>query len=160
MLFILVIGMAYFLMQNEVILQVFIDRFTGDNIETGGQRTTLFQDYNNYLIDHPINLLFGTSIQLYKEVTQLYHSTHNGLQQIWLSYGIVGFIIMMYAYVRSLKANYPTKQYMACLPMIITFLFLQTIQVLNPHNGLYPILISFLMMKMIKKEKSNLFLVN
>ena len=152
MLFALGMGLIYYLSHNNNILEIFIDRFTGDEIQTGGQRTTLFADYNNFLVEHPINLLLGTSAQLYKEVTNLFHSTHNGLQQIWLSYGIIGFIIFMYAYIIKLKSYYTKGQYMACLPMIITFLFLQTIQVLNPHYGLYPILVSFFVMKMINRE--------
>ena len=152
MFFACILGVVYYLRQNDAILQVFMDRFTDDNLETGGGRTTLFQEYNDFLLNNPFNLLFGTSALLYKEVTGQFQSTHNGLQQVWLSYGIIGFCIFMFAYVSQIKAYYTKGQYMACMPMLITFLFLQTLQVLNPYYGLYPIIASFLVMRMINME--------
>lgn len=149
------VGLMFcFLSKNDAILNVFIERFTGDDIETGGQRTTLFSLYNAFLLEHPINLLFGTGAQQYKEVTGIFNSTHNGLQQIWLSYGIIGFLIFMLCYIKLLKKFYSQKQYMAFMPMAITFIYLQTIQVLNPHNGLYPIIVSFFMMRIIQRSNN------
>ena len=144
--------LIYYFSSHPFMLDAFIGRFEGDNIETGGQRTVLFAQYNHFLKEHPLNLIFGTSAQLYKEVTGLYHSTHNGLQQIWLSYGVIGFIVIMLAYLKTLKSNYVKKEYMACLPMLIIVFFLQTIQIFNPHNGLYPLIAAFFVMKMIKEK--------
>ena len=152
MLFVLIIGVVFFLSQNGAILQVFEERFLEDDIESAGGRTGIFEDYNNYLFNNPFNLLCGTSALLYKEVTGLSHSTHNGMQQILVSYGIIGFFIFMYAYVSQIKAYYVKRHYMACLPMLITFLFLQTLQVLNPYYGLYPVIASFLVMRLINAE--------
>ena len=148
-----VVGMIYYYFSNNpLMLDAFIGRFEGDNIETGGQRTVLFAEYNKFLREHPLNLFFGTSAQLYKEVTGLYHSTHNGLQQIWLSYGVIGFVVIMFAYLRTLKRHYVKKEYMACLPMLIIVFFLQTIQIFNPHNGMYPLIAAFFVMKMVKEK--------
>lgn len=145
----------YYLSKNPLLLDAFIGRFEGDNIETGGQRTILFAQYNEFLLNHPWNLFFGTSAQLYKEVTGLYHSTHNSLQQIWMSYGIIGFAVIITVYFKALKHNYLKKEYMACMPMLIIVFFLQSIQVLNPHNGMYPIITAFFIMKMIKIKKNS-----
>ena len=151
LLCVIVILGSYYLSKNPLILDAFIGRFEGDEIETGGQRTILFAQYNDYLINHPWNLFLGTSAQLYKEVTGLYHSTHNSLQQIWLSYGIVGFVIIMTIFFKTIKKYYCKKEYMACMPMLIILFFLQSIQVLNPHNGMYPIIAAFFVMKMVKE---------
>ena len=145
----------YFLSKNPLLLDAFIGRFEGDEIETGGQRTILFAQYNEFLLNHPWNLFWGTSAQLYKEVTGLYHSTHNSLQQIWMSYGIIGFLVIITVYFKALKNNYLKKEYMACMPMLIIVFFLQSIQVLNPHNGMYPIIAAFFIMKMIKVKKNS-----
>ena len=145
----------YYLSKNPLLLDAFIGRFEGDNIETGGQRTVLFAQYNEFLLNHPWNLFWGTSAQLYKDVTGLYHSTHNSLQQIWMSYGIIGFLVIITVYFKALKHNYLKKEYMACMPMLMIVFFLQSIQVLNPHNGMYPIIAAFFIMKMIKVKKNS-----
>ena len=145
----------YYLSKNPLLLDAFIGRFEGDNIETGGQRTVLFAQYNEFLLKHPWNLFLGTSAQLYKDVTGLYHSTHNSLQQIWMSYGIIGFVVIITVYFKALKHNYVKKEYMACMPMLMIVFFLQSIQVLNPHNGMYPIIAAFFIMKMIKVKKNS-----
>lgn len=147
----LLIGFYYF-SQNPIMLNAFILRFTSDDMETGGGRSDLFAQYNEFLTNHPWNLLFGTSAQLYKEVTGLYHSTHNSLQQIWLSYGIIGFFFIMIVYIRTFMKYYTKKQYMAYMPMFVMVFFLQTIQVLNPYNGLFPLIAAFYIMKMVKKN--------
>lgn len=152
LLFVIVISGACYFSKYPLLLDAFTGRFEGDQIETGGQRTILFAQYNDFLMKHSWNLLFGTSAQLYKNVTGLYHSTHNSLQQIWLSYGIIGFMVIMAVYLKALINNYTSKEYMACLPMCIIVFFLQSIQILNPHNGLYPVIVAFFIMKMVKRE--------
>lgn len=153
MLCVVVLLGVYYVSKNPVMLDAFISRFTGDNIETGGERTVLFSLYNQFLSDHPINLVFGTSAQLYKEVTGIYHSTHNSLQQIWMSYGILGFILILTCYLIAFKKNWTKNEYMACMPMLIIVFFLQTIQILNPYNGLYPVITAFFIMKMVKQDR-------
>lgn len=142
------LAVIVYLNNNPAILNSFIERFTEDNIETAGERTTLFASYNQFLFEHPMNFFFGTSSQLYKQVTGIYYSTHNALQQIWLSYGIIGFVIFVLAFILVLKNTYKRTQYMAYLPIIIVVLFLQTIQILNPHTGMYPLVAAFMVIKM------------
>lgn len=154
---ILFLVVFYYLRFHPEFLNMFIDRFTGDDIETGGQRTTLFAEYNKYLGDHFESFLFGTGALIYKEVTGVFNSTHNGLQQIWVSYGIIGFLYFSYFYYKVLKQNYTSKHYMAVMPMLAIAFFLQTIQVLNPHNGMYPLIVAFFIMKMVKQESSQIY---
>lgn len=146
---------AWLFANNEAILSVFIDRFTGDNIATGGERTTLFAAYNNFLFENLGNLFWGTSAQLYRQVADITSSTHNSLQQIWLSYGVIGFVIFMLSYWRLIRMNYVRREFLACLPMFVIVLFLQTIQLLNPYNGMYPLIAAFFIMRMIKTDHEN-----
>lgn len=151
---VILVGGFYYFQSHADFLNMFIDRFTGDEIETGGHRTTLFAEYNDFLSEHTGNLIFGTGALIYKEVTNLFHSTHNSLQQVWLSYGILGFVFIMIGYWRALMKNYSRGQYMSVMPMIAVFFFLQTIQVLNPHNGMYPLITAFFVMKMVKQDET------
>lgn len=148
----LIVAGCYYFSENQLILDMFIDRFESDNIETAGNRTELFASYNDFLLSHSWNLFLGTSAQMYKEVTGLYHSTHNSLQQIWLSYGALGFIIFVAAFLCSLKQNFVKHEYIAFMPLLIVAFFLQSIQILNPYNGLYPIIAAFFILKMVKQE--------
>lgn len=149
---IFVFAVIYYLSRNQEVISVFVERFTGENIETGGERTTLFSEYNAFLLNHPVNLFWGTSTQFYKQVTGIFNSTHNALQQIWLCYGISGFILFIIAYVRTLRICYPKGQMMSCLPMLIVFMFLQSLQFLNPQNCMYPMIAAFFFMKMVKAD--------
>ena len=152
----LLVVIGYFVKSNPDFLNMFVDRFTDDTIETGGGRTTLFGKYNDFLIEHWGNLLFGTGALIYKEVTGIFVGTHNGLQQILVSYGVVGFVIFMIAFWKVLCRNYTKGHYMALLPMVAVVFFLQTIQVLNPHYGLYTLLIAFWVMKMVQIDTKGL----
>lgn len=149
---IFVLVVALYLSNNEAIINSFTDRFTGDNIETAGDRTVLFSKFNEFLFQHPVNFLFGTSALMYKEVTGIMHSTHNTLQQIWLSYGFLGFSLFVYVYIIQLKKYYVKGQFISCLPMLMIFIFLQTIQFLNPQNGMYPMIAAFFVMKNVKQQ--------
>ena len=157
MLTLMVVGGIYYFLKNPDFLNMFLDRFSGDEIETGGQRTTLFAEYNKFLGEHVGNMFLGTGALMYKEVARIGHATHNGLQQIWVSYGIFGFIFIVFAYIKALKINYCPKQYMSVMPMIAIFFFLQTIQILNPYNGMYPLIAAFFVMKMVKQDEVSKF---
>lgn len=148
----IVLGIFYFYVSNPEIFDIFIKRFTGDNIETGGDRTRLFAAYNNFMLDHILYFLFGTSVQFYKEVCGIDNSVHNGLQQIFVSYGIIGVFFFMFAYWKTLVSNYTHKQYISIIPMISVLVFLQTLQTLNPIYNLYPIMAAFFVMKMVRQK--------
>lgn len=142
---------VFYFMNNASMINAFVARFTGDNIATAGDRFTLFAEYNRFLFTHPLSLVFGTGAQLYREAAGILHSTHNGLQQICVAYGIIGLLIFMFAYVYLIRRNYVKGQVVACLPMIVVFMFIQTIQFLNPYSAMFPMIIAFMVMKMVKR---------
>ncbi len=147
---ILVIGAIIFVSQNPLILDSFTRRFTQDaaNLATAGNRTVLFQAYNDFLADNPIALIFGTGAVYYGEVTQVSESTHNALQQILVSYGVIGLGIFIFAFFKSVTKYFDRKNLMAMLPLCMTILFVQSIQILNPYFLMCPVIVAFSALKM------------
>ena len=147
---ILVIGVICFLSKNAELLDLFIARFTDDtkNIETAGGRTIIFSKYNEYLADNPISLIAGTGAVYYRNVTQMYESTHNAIQQIVVSYGLLGLGLFLYAFINSAKKYGSKKELVTWLPICMTVLFVQTIQILNPYSLMCPIIVAFFALKL------------
>lgn len=151
---VLSIGVVVFLSQNELILEFFTQRFTEDstNLSTAGGRTIIFKSYNDYLADNPFSLLWGEGAVYYKEASGIASATHNALQQIIVSYGLVGLCIFICAFIRSTKKYFSKKELMAILPLCMMVLFVQTIQILNPYFLMAPIIVAFYALKMGKSQ--------
>lgn len=147
------IGMYYFFTHNgNFVWDLYVDRFSDSTVETGGLRTTLFVDYHNWMFNNEWALIFGTGAETYKEVTLQFNSTHNALQQIFIAYGIPGFLFFMYLLYRSIKKWYVTNEKMALIPMIVISFFLQSGQFLNPSYCMYPFIASLFILKMAKSD--------
>lgn len=151
---VLSIGVVVFLSQDELILEFFTQRFTEDstNLSTAGGRTIIFQEYNAYLADNPLSLIWGEGAVYYKEASGIAYATHNALQQIIVSYGLVGLCIFICAFIRSTKKYVSKKELMAILPLCMMVLFVQTIQILNPYFLMAPIIVAFYALKMGKSH--------
>lgn len=151
---VLCIGVVVFLSQDELILEFFTQRFTEDstNLSTAGGRTIIFQEYNAYLADNPLSLIWGEGAVYYKEASGIAYATHNALQQIIVSYGLVGLCIFICAFIRSTKKYFSKKELMAILPLCMMVLFVQTIQILNPYFLMAPIIVAFYALKMGKSQ--------
>lgn len=151
---VLSIGVVVFLSQDELILEFFTQRFTEDstNLSTAGGRTIIFQEYNAYLADNPLSLIWGEGAVYYKEASGIAYATHNALQQIIVSYGLVGLCIFICAFIRSTKKYFSKKELMAILPLCMMVLFVQTIQILNPYFLMAPIIVAFYALKMGKSQ--------
>lgn len=147
---ILIAGALVFIVQNPLIFDSFVGRFTQDasNLATAGNRTVLFQAYNQFLAENPIALCFGTGAVYYGEVTRVSESVHNALQQILVSYGVLGLGIFIFAFCKSVNKYFNKKNLMALLPLCVTVLFVQSIQILNPYFLMCPIVVAFSALKM------------
>jgi len=102
-------------------------RFEVDDITNG--RTVIFQAYNDFLRDNPRYIPFGAGLNYHIEISQL-RATHNGFQQVLVSWGIVGCLIIAIMMVKLYKnASLSSKlEPMHLLPMVMYLLPMQSIQ--------------------------------
>lgn len=159
LLLVIVAGLVAVVLSNDLLMNMIIDRFTGDseNLATAGDRTTLFKEYNDYLLDHPLVLLLGTGAVYYHDVTQCSNATHNSIQQIVVSYGLLGLLIFIGTFVSICKNVFKGRNFIYWVPLICTIFFLQSIQLLNPFFLMQPLAVIFAILKMSVEEKNNNF---
>lgn len=145
---VLAIGIPY-LQQKTQIFESFALRFEEDSVATGGSRTDIFIQYMEYLKDNPLRLIFGTGATYYREACNLSHSMHNGLQQILVAYGLLGFFPIIVVLVRPIVKFFKQNKFkiIKIIPVIAVVLFIQTIQFLNPCNLVLPYAVAILCMK-------------
>ncbi len=152
-LLIAILGIYFFFTRfGSLAFDSFEYRFDTDNTEMTGKRTLLFYLYNEWLLLNPWAFLTGTGALPYREVTQVYESTHNSLQQIIVAYGIPGLLFFFYLLYLFLRKWRVPKQRMVYVPIIVVCFFLQTVQFLNPYFCAYPFLASLFVIKMKKKD--------
>lgn len=136
------------------VIEMFETRFEGDDIEGGNGRTEIFEDYNNYLANHTDVLVFGSSTINYYQVIKPRINMHNGIQQIYVFYGIWGmtlFIFMGFIFYCQFIRKQKIKP-VYYLPFGTAFLFVQTIQFLHPHYCMLPIAIACMAIKLGERK--------
>ena len=151
LIFLLLIGIGiYAFFNNKLIYDSFSRRFTEGDISTAGSRITIFNEYNKVLMNNPFYLIFGVSAVHYKIIiTEIQLATHNGIQQVLVSYGLIGLILFVNITVQAIKRNY-RKNFLICsIPYIVAFFY---VQLLNPYHNLYPFIVSFVAMRLIDDE--------
>ena len=137
----LVVGIYSGLMDE--VLEVFAFRLENDNVESAGGRLPLFKAYNDFVTSNIYYTIFGTGATYYKQVCHLWNSIHNGTQQIFVSFGIIGLITYLFAARIFVKKyiNYSVKNNLILfIPFLSSLIFVQSIQFLNP----YPLMLPFI----------------
>ena len=152
LLFVFIATAGYFLFNNASLVNAYNNRFESVSTDTYGGRTTIFADYNSFLVDHPLYFLFGTGAVYYGRVIQLGISIHNGTQQILVSYGLIGLAFFVFITIRAIKLCYKKGVPVCLIPFIIAFFYVQSGQLLNPSNNLYLFIVSFFIMKLSVEE--------
>ena len=135
----------------DAVYNVFVDRFSSENLETAGQRTDIFGDYNTWMFTHN-RFISGVGMLYYMEITQMEHAIHSGLQQIFVGYGLIGlllFTIVAMVYKRLFIKN--TSWYIL-LPFFICFVFDQSIQFLSNPILLFPFVMLAYTLRFEKSE--------
>lgn len=128
-----VIAGLYVMQSNSGIINAWLYRFTGEDIETGGQRLTLFQEYMDVFFSNERFKWIGTGVTQYREITHVYNSMHNSLQQILICLGIPGACIYVLSLLSPVwRLRYEKIKLLYWIPFIGIVLFLQSIQFLNP----------------------------
>ncbi len=119
--------------------EVFIGRFTLDNMDTGGGRTDIFRVYHNIFINNPKFYIGGTGVVHYTEVVGYPLAMHSGFQQLYVCCGMIGIFIFLisalYYKIRFVTKKLPLLFY---IPLITCLIFDQSIQFLNPYYLMFP----------------------
>lgn len=130
-----------------------VSRFEDKNMATAGGRTKLFIAYFDAFLENPRFLLTGTGVLGYKEMTGIYGSIHNALQQLIICLGIPGSIFFLIGLiVPGIKDIKAISNNICILPLLVVCLFLQTIQILNPCQLMLPIAIGFLSLRLGRQK--------
>lgn len=147
-LLIIVFALGTYYIGSLEIIESLQNRFEYDNMSTGGGRTEIFGLYNDYLLNHLDLLFWGTGAVYYgKVISSIPASIHNGFQQIWVSYGLLGFILFLWYGKWLIKKNYDNGGLVSILPLLLSLIFIQTSQFLKPEFNMYPILISIVLLR-------------
>ncbi len=146
LILIVLIAIIYLFAEGGKYFELYINRFTDNTVKTGGARTDIFSEYNGFLLDNPFRFLLGTGSVYYKDVCQLSDASHNSLQQIYVSYGIIGFIAFIIGYMRII-CKFRNITFIYWLPVIACLLFMQSIQFLNPFFLMFPVAASLELLK-------------
>lgn len=145
----LVVTAIYLLWNTALLNDAYVNRIEQGSGEGAGGRVAIFSQYNRYLFDNPVFFLFGTGAVHYHDVIYtIFNATHNGLQQILVSYGIIGFVFFVAITVSAIKKCYVAKLPICLLPFGIALFYVQSGQLLNPSNNLYLFIVAFTAMKL------------
>lgn len=145
---IVVIGLAVIALQFTSLSQAFFERlesrFQEEDLNTAGGRTEIFTEYNDFLNTHPIRIICGTGAVYYKNVCQIAVSTHNGTQQLIVCYGLLGLAFFLFCFFLFYHRYKKGKEIRIrdCVPFFVCFLFLQSIQFINPASLMLPLMVT------------------
>lgn len=137
----------------------FLGRMEDSNMDTAGGRTILFQLYNKAWLGDISYIIFGAGVVSYWKTLHVYNAIHNGLQQIWVCLGIIGFLTYIVRISTYLYRCYIKKNVIIYLPFFATLLIDQSIQFLNPYPLVLILLATLQLPKMTTKiGRSGFFL--
>lgn len=113
--------------------------------EAGGvlqdSRSMIFAEYWNAFWSDFQSVVMGAGALDHVELYSMKMSTHNALQQILISYGLGGFLIFFVFLMAQLRKGFSAIKkrsaaeiMMKMIPFIIIFIFIQTIQFINPPD--------------------------
>ena len=124
------------------VVEGILERFTDDTMNKGNGRIFWFLRYLEIFLSDIRFILVGSGVSHYLEAYgSIGQSAHNGLLQIFLCYGIVGGVCILFGMIYPLRKIKHKTEICAFLPLIAYVLFVQTIQFLNPYIHMYPYLI-------------------
>lgn len=122
----------------------FETRLNEENIETAGGRTILFSLYNDLWSNSEKYILFGCGVIDYGKILEIKGSMHSGIQQIYVCLGVIGLLLFIQQIGHFLRKYLNRDNWWLVIPFIITLIFDQSVQFLNPYPLMLPILVSLL----------------
>lgn len=138
----------------DPIIDSFTGRFEDGSLETGSGRTEIFAHYNKLWIDDPVKILVGTGSIDYAYKSHYGHSIHNGIQQVYYCYGILGFFCVLSVFLHYFRRTRNNRvSWLSMVPFTVCFLFDQSIQFINPHYLMFPFIASMFASELHSSER-------
>ena len=136
------------------ISDIFMGRF--EDVETAGGRTDIFAVYNELWLSKISYIFFGVGAMCYEYIMDFDYSMHNGLQQIYVSYGIAGILLFLFV-IRKYSRKYIAKKtpFIFYVPFLACFIFDQSIQFWDPYYLIFPFLAVAYVLRKEFVEQSN-----
>ena len=150
----MILGIIVAILCSDVLFNMydtFLGRMEDSNMATAGGRTVLFELYNKAWLKDISYVVFGAGVVSYWETLNVYNAIHNGLQQIWVCLGVIGFltyVIRVYIYLYRCYV----KNIILYLPFFMTLLIDQSIQFLAPYPLVLILLATLQMPRMVNKD--------
>ena len=117
---------------SDQILRI-IHRFNVSDVSSG--RSSLFALYNDFLLSNPKFLVFGIGLQGVTEKTGIFNAPHNGTQEVFVCWGIIGLVLMAGLFLCILrnpkKFTGKKSSFAGFFPLVVYFVFIQTIQLVR-----------------------------
>ncbi len=121
------------------LIEGFIKRF--NEVDITGGRSTLFKLYNNVYFSTINIFLFGIGLQNMHVKTGIFGIPHNGIQQIYISSGIIGIVCIILWFCGIIINNKSKKlNFINILPFLCFFIYIQGLQFLSPYILMLPII--------------------
>lgn len=138
-----------------------INRFKADDISSG--RNDIIIAYFQNMIDNPFRYILGVGLNEYNLIVKAifmygtFLSCHNAIQEILVTWGIVGFITtccLFAFFIKTWKNKYKPVLFIQWCPLLIIFLGLQAGQGFSQWNHMHYIIVCFmaLTLNINKKE--------
>jgi len=124
-----------------------IGRTKDSTIATAGGRTVLFDEYNAAWIRSVWYIFLGCGVINYYPLLHCSNAMHMGLQQVWVCLGITGLVLFIQQIGYFINKYFTLKNFLSLMPFVVTLLFDQSIQFLNPYPLMLPIMVSLLVCK-------------
>ena len=129
---------------NVPIIDSALARFGKSDVISLNGRTDILSDYTEAFLSDGSLLVLGSGVTNYRDVFGFDLSIHNGTMQALVCYGIFGFIVFMFLILGPIMRAIRDKQpFYRFIPLIVSFAFIQTIQLLNPHILLFPLAMAY-----------------
>lgn len=127
-----------------------LERFQRADIWNG--RGGLMYYYNQFLLSSPMYLLFGIGMQnIFQKVAlriPVQLSPHNGIQEVWVAWGLVGVVLVVYMIWKIIRTSklYSSgkRRFYQFMPLILTLVFTMSGQFLTSSRTLMALIISYI----------------
>lgn len=140
--------LAYFYLYN-ILFEFGLGRF--DDMGLEGDRTLMNTQYLSNAISSPFNMIFGCNLNEIPSILEVDNNPHNSFIRLHVYYGIIGFILIIFALTFSLL-KYITKKEILYFVLLSAILLRSFLDSLAFHGPLDP-LIYFLIFYTIRNYK-------